>query len=57
MGKYDRDHQAGRADAAAGRYRPPTPNILNTERTCREKEVRREHYKEGYYDKKRQMGR
>jgi len=50
------DYQKGRADAAKGKYDPPKAGMLasaSERERCRQRE---QEYREGYYDKRREMG-
>ena len=50
------DYQKGRADAAKGKYDPPKHSMFESE-AAREKMAQRiQEYREGYYDKRREMG-
>lgn len=54
------DKQKGRADAAKGSYNPPSDplcGIFSSRRDIERTAKRREDYREGYYDKRRQMGK
>ena len=52
------DKQRGRADAAKGTYNPPSEplgGLFSSTRDSQRTAGRREQYREGYYDKKREM--
>lgn len=54
------DYQKGRADAAKGKYDPPSEplgGLLSTKREKERAEQRKQEYREGYYDKLREMGK
>lgn len=56
------DKARGRADAAAGRYAPPQHGFFDTGAFDSKKEIertnqRKQEYREGYHDKKREIGR
>lgn len=54
------DKQKGRADAAQGKYNPPSSplgGIFDTRKESSRLSERREQYREGYHDKKNEMGR
>jgi hypothetical protein len=53
-----KDYQKGRADAAKGKYDPPKEplgGLLSSSREVKKTSERAEHYREGYYDKKKEM--
>lgn len=55
MSKY---YQKGRADAAKGKYDPPAEplgGLLSSRRDIEKTSERKEEYREGYYDKKREL--
>jgi hypothetical protein len=52
--------QRGRADASKGSYNPPSEplgGLFSTKKEIERTAERREQYREGYYDKKREMQR
>ncbi len=54
------DYQRGRADAAKGKYDPPSEplaGLLSSKREIERTEQRKQEYREGYYDKRREMGK
>ncbi len=51
------DYQKGRADAAKGKYDPPTHGFFESKTDYERKEQRIQEYREGYYDKRREMGK
>jgi hypothetical protein len=53
------DHQKGRADASKGKFDPPKHNAILPESKSdyEKKEQRIQEYREGYYDKRREMGK
>jgi hypothetical protein len=51
------DYQRGRADAAEGKYNPPKHVILGSKSTEEKIEQRIQEYREGYNDKRREMGK
>jgi hypothetical protein len=50
------DYQKGRADAARGKYDPPKHGFFESEREREKAAQRIQEYREGYYDKRREMG-
>ena len=50
------DYQKGRADAARGKYDPPKHGFFESERERDKMSQRIQEYREGYYDKRREMG-
>lgn len=50
------DYQKGRADAAKGKFDPPKHGFLDSKSEYNKKEQRIQEYREGYYDKRREMG-
>lgn len=50
-------YQKGRADAAKGKYDPPTHSMFDSKKEGETKEQRIQEYREGYYDKRREMGK
>ena len=54
------DKQRGRADAAKGKYDPPSEplgGLFSSKRDIERTAQRKEEHREGYYDKKRGMER
>ncbi len=51
------DYQKGRADAAKGTYDPPKQGLMPSDRERARIEQRIQEYREGYYDKRREMGK
>ena len=51
------DYQKGRADAAKGKFDPPTHSFIESKNEAASKEQRIQEYREGYYDKRREMGK
>lgn len=54
------DKQKGRADAAKGKYDPPSSplgGIFDSKKESERMPERREQYREGYYDKKNEMNK
>ena len=54
------DYQRGRADAAKGKYVPPNEpldGMFSSKKEIERMAQRREEYREGYYDKRREMGK
>ncbi len=52
------DKQKGRADAAKGEYNPPSSplgGIFDTKKESERMSERKELYREGYHDKKREI--
>jgi hypothetical protein len=52
------DYQKGRADASKGKFDPPSEplgGLLSTKKEIERTSERKEVYREGYYDKKREM--
>ncbi len=47
--------QKGRADAAAGKYKPPGHSFFGNAQKFREELKQKEVYREGYHDKKSEM--
>jgi len=50
------DYQKGRADAAKGKFDPPKHSVFDNRSDAEKKEQRIQEYREGYYDKRREMG-
>jgi hypothetical protein len=50
------DYQKGRADAARGKYDPPKPGFFPSSSERERYRQREQEYREGYYDKRREMG-
>ncbi len=50
-------YQKGRADAAKGKFDPPSVGMFDTKAEAEKKKVGKEEYREGYYDKRREMGK
>ena len=50
------DYQKGRADAARGKYDPPKHAFFESEQEGEKMAQRIQEYREGYYDKRREMG-
>jgi hypothetical protein len=50
------DYQKGRADAAKGKFDPPKPGFFDSKSESQKMEQRKQEYREGYYDKRREMG-
>lgn len=51
------DYQKGRADAAKGKYEPPKHSIMDSRAQKERTEQRIQEYREGYNDKRREMGK
>ena len=51
------DYQKGRADAAKGNFDPPKHGLFESKSDSEKKEQRIQEYREGYYDKRREMGK
>ena len=51
------DYQKGRADAAKGKYDPPTHALLETKAAAERMAQRIQEYLEGYNDKRRELGK
>ena len=51
------DYQKGRADAAKGKYDPPKHGAFESKSSSDHVEQRIQEYREGYYDKRREMGK
>ena len=54
------DYQKGRADAAKGKYDPPSSilgGLCDSKSEAERLQQRVQEYREGYYDKKREMGK
>lgn len=51
------DYQKGRADAAKGTYNPPKRGMFASASERERIAQRIEEYREGYYDKRREMGK
>ena len=51
------DYQKGRADASKGKFDPPTHGFAESKTEWDRKDQRIQEYREGYYDKRREMGR
>lgn len=54
MGPY---YQKGRADAAKGKYDPPAHGLFESKSEYERIEQKIQEYREGYYDKQREMGK
>lgn len=52
-----KDYQKGRADAAKGVYDPPGPHFGDSKEQRERALQRKEEYREGYHDKRREMGK
>ena len=50
------DYQKGRADAAKGKYDPPEHPMFESKSERERIAQRVQEYREGYYDKRREMG-
>jgi len=50
------DYQKGRADAARGKFDPPKHALFESEQARERTAQRIQEYREGYYDKRREMG-
>lgn len=50
-------YQKGRADAAKGTYDPPKHHLLESKTTKEKTAQAIQEYREGYYDKRREMGK
>ena len=51
------DYQKGRADAAKGKYDPPSDSFFNSKKDSERAQQRKQEYCEGYNDKRREMGK
>ena len=49
-------YQKGRADAAKGKFDPPKHGMFDSKTTTEKKAQAIQEYREGYYDKRREMG-
>jgi hypothetical protein len=50
-------YQKGRADATKGKFDPPSHSIFDSKSETEKKKQAIEEYREGYYDKQREMGK
>lgn len=50
-------YQKGRADAAKGVYKPPEPRFFASDQERERVLQGAQEYREGYYDKRREMGK
>ncbi len=54
------DYQKGRADAAKGKFDPPSlplGGLISSKDEVERNSQRKEEYREGFYDKKRELGK
>jgi hypothetical protein len=49
-------YQKGRANAAKGKYDAPTHSMFDSKKDTEKKAQAIQEYREGYYDKRREMG-
>jgi len=50
-------YQNGRADAAKGKFNPPKHGFFESKNDWQKTEQKIQEYREGYYDKRREMGK
>jgi len=50
-------YQKGRADAAKGHFDPPKAGFFASKSESEKAEQAKQEYREGYYDKRREMGK